>query len=139
MPGSVLVDSSFLYALNDPGDKYHLKVLGFVQSNRSPRVVPYITLPEVAYLLRRGVGSHVIPGFLDTLDSPLIQLQPLTRHELKRARQIMVKYSDAGFDLVDCCLMALAESLNITQICTFDRRDFSVFKPTHCDYLELLP
>jgi hypothetical protein len=35
--------------------------------------------------------------------------------------------------------MALSERLQITQVCTFDRRDFSIFRPTHYDYLELLP
>ena len=35
--------------------------------------------------------------------------------------------------------MAIAERLNITRIATFDRRDFSIFQPSHCDYLELLP
>ncbi len=35
--------------------------------------------------------------------------------------------------------MAMTEGLNVTEICTFDRRDFSIFRPTHCDYLELLP
>jgi uncharacterized protein len=35
--------------------------------------------------------------------------------------------------------MALAEYLAITQICTFDRRDFSIFRPAHCEYFERLP
>ncbi len=56
-----------------------------------------------------------------------------------RAAQIMERYADARFDFVDCCIMALAERLNITQVCTFDRRDFSIFRPTHCEHLELLP
>jgi hypothetical protein len=33
----------------------------------------------------------------------------------------------------------MAERLNITRACTFDRRDFSIFRPHPCDYLELLP
>jgi predicted nucleic acid-binding protein len=43
------------------------------------------------------------------------------------------------FDLADCCIMALSERLNITYISTLDRRDFSIFRPRHCDYLTLLP
>lgn len=30
-------------------------------------------------------------------------------------------------------------SLAITRICAFDRRDFSIFRPRHCDYYDLLP
>jgi len=53
--------------------------------------------------------------------------------------EISQQYADARLDLVDCCIMAIAERLNVTRVATFDRRDFSVFKPNHCDYLDLLP
>jgi predicted nucleic acid-binding protein len=51
----------------------------------------------------------------------------------------MVTYADAEMDLVDCCIMAMSEWLNIEEIATFDRRDFGMFRPKHCDYLTLLP
>ncbi len=35
--------------------------------------------------------------------------------------------------------MASAERLSVTRIATFVRRDFSIFRPRHCDYLDLLP
>ena len=59
--------------------------------------------------------------------------------DLNRVREIAIAYADAEFDIVDCCIMAIAERLNVTHIATFDRRDFSVFRPRHCEYLELLP
>ncbi len=51
----------------------------------------------------------------------------------------MNQYADAEFNFTDTAIMAQAERLNINRIATFDRRDFSVFRPTHCEYLELLP
>jgi uncharacterized protein len=51
----------------------------------------------------------------------------------------MAIYFDAKLDFVDCCIMALSERMNITKVCTFDRRDFGMFPPQHCAYLELLP
>lgn len=59
--------------------------------------------------------------------------------DLERAAEIMEQYADADLDFVDCCIMALAERLNITEVCTLDQRDFSIFRPAHCDYLEILP
>ncbi len=59
--------------------------------------------------------------------------------DLRRARQIMQQYEKADLDFVDCCIMALSERLKITSVYTFDRRDFVIFRPTHVDYLELLP
>jgi hypothetical protein len=44
-----------------------------------------------------------------------------------------------NFDAVLAELESEDDRLNITRICTFDRRDFSVYKPTHCERLDLLP
>ncbi len=67
------------------------------------------------------------------------EIQALTEPDMARMQQIMEQYQDASFDFTDSAIMALAERLNITRVCTFDRRDFSIFRPRHCDYLELLP
>jgi len=67
------------------------------------------------------------------------QIEPLTPEDRLRMGEIMVKYQDAELDFVDMAIMAISERLNITQVCTFDRRDFSIFRPQHCAYLELLP
>ncbi len=51
----------------------------------------------------------------------------------------MTTYASADLDFVDCAIMALAERLNIRQILTFDHRDFSIVRPQHNAYFELLP
>lgn len=53
--------------------------------------------------------------------------------------EIMNRYSDNAFDYTDVAIMALAERLSISRIATFDQRDFGVYRPTHCEYFELLP
>ena len=53
--------------------------------------------------------------------------------------EVMRQYQDAELDFVDARLTAMAERLNITQIATFDRHDFSMIRPKHMAYLELLP
>lgn len=63
----------------------------------------------------------------------------LTINDRQRMHEIMKQYRDARLDIADVAQLTLAERLNITRIYTFDRRDFSLFRPTHCDYLELLP
>lgn len=68
-----------------------------------------------------------------------IPLLPLETEDVLRARDIMATYADNRFDFVDCCVMAFSERLNVTKVYTFDRRDFTIFRPRHCSYLELLP
>ncbi|MEO1440987.1 MAG: hypothetical protein AAFV33_11325 [Chloroflexota bacterium] len=63
----------------------------------------------------------------------------LTDSDYTRMDAIMRQYRDARFDLADAAQMALAERLDVRQVYTFDRRDFRLFKPAHCDALDLLP
>ncbi|MBN1967437.1 MAG: PIN domain-containing protein [Anaerolineae bacterium] len=139
MPGSILLDSSFLYALYDADDQYHARAVSFASGQTTLSVVPDVVLPEVAYLLARSGGVPAILTFLDVLLEAQVQLHPVLQEDIRRAREIMAHYADNRLNFVDCCLMALAERLDIGQVCTFDRRDFSIFRPAHCDYLELLP
>jgi hypothetical protein len=69
----------------------------------------------------------------------LFDMVPIVNDDLHRMVQIMRQYRANQFDYADVAIMAVAERLDIRRICTFDRRDFSVFRPRHCSYLELLP
>lgn len=102
-------------------------------------LVPDLVLPEVSYLLRRNLGYANSLNFFDFFESRFVRLLPVLMDDLARVFEISQQYTDARLDLVDCCIMAIAEGLNVTRIATFDRRDFSIFQPRHCDYLELLP
>ncbi len=67
------------------------------------------------------------------------QIEGLTDVDMDRMQQIMNDYQSSEFDFTDVAVMALAERLNISQVGTFDRRDFSIFRPSHCAFLKLLP
>lgn len=139
MLNSVLIDSSFLFALYNTQETNHAAALEWTRLNRQLRLIPDVILTEVAYLFLRFGGERAVIVFLESLEQARPTLVAITLEDLKRARQIMATYYGSRLDFVDCCIMALAEQLNITQVATFDRRDFSIFRPKHCDYLELLP
>lgn len=140
MMNQILMDSSFVAALNNPKDKYHITARRFVAANGNNKyLLPDIVIPEVAFVLHRTGGALAVVHFLEDMVMSKTQLQSLMLVDIDRAREIKVAYPKAEFDVVDCCIMALSERLNIQQICTYDRRDFAIFRPTHCDYLELLP
>lgn len=139
MSDDILVDSSFLYALNSGGDKNHTVAVAFLKATQARLLIPEVTLPEVAHVLRQRVGQQAVLNFLDHTAQAAANLVALTEADIRRAHEIMATYASADYDLVDCCIMALSERLNIAGVCTFDRRDFSIFRPRHCDYLELFP
>lgn len=139
MMSAILLDSSFMVALYDSKDKYHRAAINFANKSDAITLLPEVALTEIAFLLRRNGGNLALQFFLEDLQQEATSLESLSLIDIKRAREISVEYASADFDFVDCCLMALSERLDITRICTFDRRDFSIFRPKHCEYLELLP
>jgi uncharacterized protein len=135
----ILVDSSYLYSLFDENDKDHKRAVAAATLRKGQFLIPYVILTEVAYLFNREGGVPAVLKFFDKLLKMQPELQDVTFADLSRARDIMAQYADARLDFVDCCLMALAERLNVTQICTFDRRDFEIFRPKHTTTLDILP
>ncbi|MBZ0321382.1 MAG: PIN domain-containing protein [Anaerolineae bacterium] len=135
----ILLDTSFVYALYDHKDPYHNKAREFTRANRLPFLLPDVVLVEASFFAARSGGTLGQVRFLDGLWAAAIPFEPIHRDDLPRIRTIMHTYADSKLDMTDCCIMALAERLNISRVATFDRRDFAIFRPTHCPALELLP
>lgn len=138
-PIDVLIDSSFLFALHSLNDRSRELALSVAKQTIRRYVITDIVLAETAYMLRNRIHQKAVLVFLDTLYRSRMDLEAVTKPDLQRARAIMVTYSDADLNLADCCIMAQAERLGITHVCTFDERDFRLFRPSHCDYLTILP
>ena len=136
---TLIIDSSFLVALYDVGEVRHQRAYEFAAENTETMLVPDLVLPEVSFLLRRNLGYANSLNFFDFFKNRSVGLLPVLVDDLARVDEISQQYTDARLDLVDCAIMAIAERLSVTRIATFDRRDFSIFQPLHCDYLELLP
>jgi predicted nucleic acid-binding protein len=135
----ILADTSFVYALIDKDDQNHaLARAAFVGSDGSI-LLPALTLVELAHLLKRGGGTpFVVTGLRFVQQSDMIITDPVAA-DYDRAADILTKYHDSRIDFVDACIMALAERLAITRVLTYDRRDFGLYRPAHCDFFELLP
>jgi predicted nucleic acid-binding protein len=134
-----LVDTSFLYALYNAKDARHGKAVSFSLGKGHRICVPDVVLPEISFLFDRDIGADGTTKFLRTFAVSDAQLMAVSQVDLIRMAAIMTEYATAQFDLVDCCIMALSERLNVRRVLTFDRRDFQIFRPRHCAYLELLP
>ena len=135
----MLIDSSFLYSLYNVDDRRHARSMALIETQTAPSQIPQVTLPEVGFLFLRDGGHRALVRFMKAFAKSESQLISITPTDWQRATAIAADYASAEFDLVDCCIMALAERLDIRQIATYDRRDFSIFRPQHCDYFELLP
>lgn len=136
---TAILDTSFLFALTDQSDRNHQRVLAVAQSVNESLVLPVAVLPEVCYLIASRLGHQAMRRFVSSMTSNMVQVQPLIPEDLVRVHEILEQYADKQLDFTDAAIVATAERLNITRVYTLDLRDFSVIRPSHCDYFELLP
>ncbi len=134
-----LVDSSYIVALGYKRDKHHAMAAELSMQPEVDFWIPDVVLVEALFNLQRLGGTYATIEFAELLIQETPNFVHLEHSDFDRAMELMRKYRDAELDFVDCCLTALAERLNITRICRFDRRDFSIIRPKHTEYLELLP
>ena len=135
----LLVDSSYLFALLDEKNEKFIEASLIASLYQSQLIIPYVILTEVAFLFNRQGGVPAVLQFIDRLTAMKPQLEAVSLVDLVRARDIMALFRSSRLDFVDCCIMALSERFNVTQVCTFDRRDFTIFRPKHVEHLEILP
>ncbi len=80
--------------------------------------------------MRKFIANLIVSG---------VQIESIKAIDLERVNQILKLYADSQLDFVDAVIVAIAERLRITRVLTLDRRDFSIMRPRHCDYFEILP
>lgn len=133
----LLLDTGPLYALADKKEPDHKQVKSFFEKTREFLILPWVIVPELAYLLKERLGAPAELAFLRSLNRQEFVLQEMDEVDLVRAEQILADYPDFG--MVDSVVMAIAERLKIQKIVTFDHRDYRRFRPLHCDAFILLP
>ncbi len=136
---AVIVDTGPLYALADKDDEHHDIVKRYVSEIHEALIVPSPVVPEVCYLLLEYLGAEAEVQFLRSLVNQELLLEHLTTKDIGRAIEILEQYRDARFGMVDAAIMAMAERLKIEVVLTLDHRDFSVYRPKHCDAFRLVP
>jgi len=134
-----LVDSSFLYALFRKDDPDHQAVRMVFETVKAEFIIPQVALTETSWLFNRAGGMPLVSAFLDLLSAAELPLQEVTYEDLRRVSSMMREYSGTKLELVDCCIVALAERLHITYIATLDRRDFSIIRTRDGNFLEIVP
>ncbi len=133
-----LIDTGFLLAVLDEEDFQHRVCTTALEAEIAP-YLPEAVLPELAYLVLRDLGYRVWIAFLNSIAEGELPILSTELQDLKRAAEILEKYADSKIDYVDVIIMAIAERLDIKRILTVDRRDFSLFRPRHCDAFEIIP
>jgi predicted nucleic acid-binding protein len=136
----ILVDTSFLLASSYAKDSNHPIAHQAIQNlDEASVILPVPVLQELFYMTTVRIHYARAIDIYERMQLAKFQIQPLNAQDMRRMVAIMRQYKDVEFDYTDVAIMALSERLNITQVYTFDQRDFRIFRPAHCPHLELLP
>jgi predicted nucleic acid-binding protein len=140
---TTLLDTGPLVAAAHRGDKHHEACVRLLEELTGPLLLPITVLIEACWLINKYGGVDAHAAFLDQLHAATgagdLTLVAITPADLHRMAQLVRTYPALRLDPADASVIALAERLDVHQIATLDRRDFSVIRPQHCPALTLLP
>ena len=134
-----LLDTGFMFAFLNETDEYHEAVSAVFENISETIILPVPAITEIAYLVRRDLGTEALAAFLEEISQTDFVLEIPTTEDYKRSAEILRKYNDANIDFVDALIVAIAERLEVAKILTVDRRHFGMFRPAHCPAFEILP
>jgi uncharacterized protein len=130
----ILVDTNILVAAARDADTNHSAAASLLQTLTEALLVPPTVLAEACYLLSAW-GSPTA----EATSLRASTLADLTVADVHRMADLVEQYADLRLGGTDASLVAIAERLGIDRIATFDRRHFTVVRPTHVEALTLLP
>lgn len=136
---ALILDTGPVVALLDSADPEHDRCVAMVDSVGEDLVIPILVLVEVDYWLLKLYGPEPWQTFVEDIERGAYRLHPLAESALARAAELERHYASLDLGLVDAAVIATCEQLDESKVATLDRRDFSVVRPRHCEYLTLLP
>ncbi|MFC6080159.1 type II toxin-antitoxin system VapC family toxin [Sphaerisporangium aureirubrum] len=135
---ATLLATGPLIAVVDRDDKHHASCVRLLEELVGPLLLPSTILIEAGWTVNRHMGSRVHARFPD-LAAEEFELVHLVPVDVRRMAELVRTYRDARLDPADVSVVAIAERLNVTQIATLDRRDFTLIRPRHVSAFTLLP
>ena len=135
----ILVDTGAFYALASRNDKNHAAAASCARTLTEPLATHPLILAEAWYLLESRLGRAAPRKLTEKVAAGAIALLDIQPDDIGVALTIEARYGDLAIGLTDAVSFALCERERITSVFTFDRRDFSAFRPSFAQALRLLP
>lgn len=139
VPREIIVDAGPLIALARQRDSKHRQCMTALKAMPpTARIVTTVSaLAEVFAVLPSTAQS--INAVRTLLTGIPLAIEYIQSHELDRAFELMEKYVDLPMDFADAEIFVIAERRSVKTIFTLDRRDFSIYRPSHVKQFEIIP
>ena len=132
MQNTTLIDSGPLIALFDKNDKYHKKMLTFMESYKGELVTTWAVMTEVSHMLDFNLKVQL--AFLKWIERGAVNIYDMKQNDLGTIIPMMTKYTNVPMDLADSSLMFVAQKENISNIISIDS-DFDIYRTLKRDFL----
>lgn len=90
----------------------------------------------------RSAADALAAEFCAAIAEDELRVIEATPHDYGRMAELLTTYASLRLQVVDACVIALAERLDVREVAALDRRDFLVVAPRHLrkgERLTLLP
>ena len=114
----ILIDTSFIVGLISASDQLHRQCLIASASITEEVITTWPCITEAMYLLKHPHAKEILRV---QIEAGIWSVYAPQAQDLMRACDLMRLYADTPMDFADASLVALAETLNIRRILTWDR------------------
>lgn len=121
-----ILDTGPWVALIDRSESGHEMCVQWLKDYSGKIYSTEAVLTEVLYLLDFSVKAQ--SAAIDFVLKSVVELIPTSVESLGKVKSLMKKYSDLPMDYADATIVCLAIDIEIRNIVTFDKRDFSIYR-----------
>ena len=126
MDAHAIVDTGYLVALLNKGDRHHLWATGLLAELRGPWLTAEACISEAMFLLEQA-GASAVRQLFEWLERKLIISRHFLPEELGAVRGESFRYPGRWVDFADACLVVLSDRHPKLPLATVDQNDFAVY------------
>ena len=123
---NAILDTGPWVALIDRSESKHSICVQWLKNYSGRLFSTEAVLTEVLYLLNFSVKAQ--SAAIDFVLKSVVEIIPSSVASLKKAKDLIKKYSDLPMDYADATLVCLAIDTGIRDIITFDEKDFNIYR-----------
>jgi len=132
---NAILDTGPWVALIDRSESKHDFCVEWLKNYSGKLYSAEAVLTEVLYLLNFSVKAQT--AAIDFVLKTVVEIIPSSIESLKKAKNLIKKYSDLPMDYADATIVCLAMDTGIYDIVTFDQKDFSIYRAKNKPFLVL--
>ena len=123
---NAILDTGPWVALIDRSESKHSICVQWLKNYSGRLYSTEAVLTEVLYLLNFSVKAQ--SAAIDFVLKAVVEIIPSSVESLKKAKNLIKKYSDLPMDYANATLVCLAMDTGIRDIITFDEKDFNIYR-----------